>query len=149
MATAAGDKVSLATGMAGQINALADNEQYREASQLALELEPLLESIGDPTLTVGLLWTALSPKFSIGEINEGLRLAQRLIDLAGDDPHMGDLIIETPLILTLMIRAAAHATLGQAGWKREIERSAAMLPRDQPRRARRHRVPLHLHAWEY
>jgi adenylate cyclase len=126
MATAAGDKVSLATGMAGQINALADNEQYREASQLALELESLLESIGDPTLTVGLLWTALSPKFSLGEINEGLRLAQRLIDLAGDDPHMGDLIIETPLILTLMVRAAAHATLGQAGWKREIERSAAM-----------------------
>jgi adenylate cyclase len=126
MATAAGDKVSLATGMAGQINALADNEHYREASQLAFELEPLLESIGDPTLTVGLLWTALSPKFSLGEINEGLRLAQRLIDLAGDDPHLGDLIIETPLILTLMIRAAAHATLGQAGWKREIERSAAM-----------------------
>jgi adenylate cyclase len=126
MATAAGDKVSLATGMAGQINALADNEHYREASQLALELEPLLESIGDPTLTVGLLWTALSPKFSLGEINEGLRLAQRLTDLAGDDPHTGDLIIETPLILTLMVRDAAHATLGQAGWKREIERSAAM-----------------------
>ena len=126
MATAAGDKVSLATGMAGQINALADNERYREASQLAVELEPLLESIGDPTLTVGLLWTVLSAKFSLGEINEGLRLAQRLVDLAGDDPHMGDLIIETPLVLTLMARAAGHATLGQAGWKREIERSAAM-----------------------
>jgi adenylate cyclase len=126
MATAAGDKVSLATAMAGQINALADNEHYREASQLAFELEPLLDSIGDPTLTVALLWTALPPKFSLGETNEGLRLAQRLIDLAGDDPHMGDLIIETPLILTLMLRAAASATLGQAGWKREIERSAAM-----------------------
>ncbi|HEY6818091.1 MAG TPA: adenylate/guanylate cyclase domain-containing protein [Mycobacterium sp.] len=126
MATAAGDQVSLATAMAGQINALADNEHYREASQLAFELEPLLDSIGDPTLTVALLWTALPPKFSLGETNEGLRLAQRLIDLAGDDPHMGDLIIETPLILTLMLRAAASATLGQAGWKREIERSAAM-----------------------
>ena len=64
MATAAGDKVSLATGMAGQINVLADNEHYREASQLAAELEPLLESIGDPTLTVGLLWTALPAKFT-------------------------------------------------------------------------------------
>ena len=126
MAIAAGDKVSLATGMAGQINVLADNEHYREASQLAAELEPLLESIGDPTLTVGLLWTALPAKFSLGEINEGLRLAQRLMDLAGDDPHMGDLIIETPLIMTLMVRAAAQATLGQAGWKREMERSAAM-----------------------
>ena len=48
------------------------------------------------------------------------------MDLAGDDPHMGDLIIETPLIMTLMVRAAAQATLGQAGWKHEMERSAAM-----------------------
>ena len=126
MATAAGDKVSLAIGMAGQINTLSGVGRYHEASQLASELEPLLESIGDPTLTVALLWTAPIPKFNVGEITESLRLAQRVIDLADDDPHMGDLIIETPLIMMLMMRAAAHATLGRPGWKREMERSAAI-----------------------
>jgi adenylate cyclase len=126
MATAADDRVSLATGMAGQINTLSGVGRYHDASQLAFELEPLLESIGDPTLTVALLWTAPIPKFNVGEITESLRLAQRVIDLADDDPHMGDLIIETPLILMLMMRAAAHATLGRPGWKREMERSAAI-----------------------
>jgi adenylate cyclase len=126
MAVAADDKVSLAIGMAGHMNALSDNERYREASQLASQLESLLESIGDPTLTVALLWTALVPKFVSGEVTESLRLAQRVVDLAGGDLHMGDLIIETPLILTLMIRAAAYACLGRPGWKREIELSAAM-----------------------
>ena len=126
MATAADDRVSLVTGMAGQINALSDKEHYRDAFQLGFELEPLLESIGDPTLTVALLWTALTATFSVGQITKGLRLAQRVIDLADDDPHMGDLIIETPLILTLMLRAAAHACLGRPDWKGEIEASAAL-----------------------
>lgn len=126
MATAADDKVSLAIGMAGQVNAFSDHERYREAMQLASELEPLLESIGDPTLTVALLWTALTPKLGLGQIADCLRLAQHLIDLSDGDPHMGDLIIETPLILALMTRAAAHACLGQPGWKGEIEKSAAM-----------------------
>jgi adenylate cyclase len=126
MAIAAHDNVSLATGIAGQINTISDDGRYREASQLASELESLLDSIGDPTLTVALLWMAVMPKFNVGEITESLRLAQRVIELAGDDPHMGDLIIETPLILMLMVRAAAHAILGRPGWKREMERSAAM-----------------------
>ncbi len=126
MAVAADDKVSLAIGVAGHINILSDNERYQEASQLASELEPLLDSIGDPTLTVALLWAALNPKFSNGEIADGLRLSQRVIDLADDDPHMGDLIIETPLILTQVLRAGAHACLGRPGWKREMELSVAM-----------------------
>ena len=69
MAVAADDEVSLAIGIAGQINALCDKERYREASQLASELEPLLDSVGDPTLTVALLWSALPPKMCIGEIS--------------------------------------------------------------------------------
>jgi adenylate cyclase len=126
MAIAAHDNVSLATGIAGQINTISGDGRYREASQLASELEPLLDSIGDPALMVALLWTAVMPKFNVGEITESLRLAQRVIDLAGDDPHMGDLIIETPLILVLMMRAAGHAVLGRPGWKREMAESAAM-----------------------
>src|SRR3984885_11879551 len=45
MATAAHDDVSLATGIAGQINTFAGDGRFREASHLASELEPLLDSI--------------------------------------------------------------------------------------------------------
>ncbi|MCV7400940.1 AAA family ATPase [Mycobacterium fragae] len=126
MCSAADDKRSLAIGMAGQIAALAGHERHRDASQLSTELAMLLESIADPTLTVALLWTALTPKLSVGEATECVRLAQHMIDLADGDPHMGDLIIETPLILALMVRAAAQACLGQPEWKRELEESATM-----------------------
>ena len=54
LASAAGDKVSLAMAMAGWVPALVVHSRFREASQLASELTGLLESIGDPTLTLGL-----------------------------------------------------------------------------------------------
>jgi adenylate cyclase len=58
---------------------------------------------------------ALNPKFSVGGVTECLRLAQRVINLADGDFHMGDLIIETPLVWALMTRATAQACLGQLG----------------------------------
>ena len=53
LCTAAGDKASLAIAMAGLV---VDHDlgPAREASQLASESMALIESIGDPTLTVGL-----------------------------------------------------------------------------------------------
>ena len=54
LCTAAGDQGSLAIGMAGQVVAQFLNAHRREASRLATEHTALLESIGDPTLTVGL-----------------------------------------------------------------------------------------------
>ena len=53
LCTAAGDQRSLAIGMAGQVIAQCTNAHRREASRLATEHTALLESIGDPTLTVG------------------------------------------------------------------------------------------------
>ncbi|MDT5083955.1 MAG: adenylate cyclase, partial [Mycobacterium sp.] len=131
-AAAVGDKESLAIGLAGRINALSGQARHRESSQLASELEPLLESIGDPGLTVGLLWTALLAKLSVGEVSECLRLAEHVIDAANGDPHIGDLVIETPLILALMARATAHACLGQRIWRQEIEEAAALCREHKP-----------------
>ena len=54
LCTAAGDKASLAIGMAGLVMDHAYQDRIREASQLASEAWALIESIGDPTLTVGL-----------------------------------------------------------------------------------------------
>ncbi|WP_337590202.1 hypothetical protein [Mycobacterium kyorinense] len=132
MCTAAGDQVSLAIGMAGQVQACVGHERFREALRLSSELESLLESIADPVLTVALLWIALNPNVRVGEATECVRLAQRVIDLADGDYHMGDLIIETPLIWALMTQAVARACLGQQTWKRQMEQAAAICREVQP-----------------
>src|ERR1700756_6064049 len=66
LCTAAGDKRSLAIGMTGHVVAQYTNAHYREASGLATEHIALLESIGDPTLTVGLSFAALAAKGETG-----------------------------------------------------------------------------------
>ena len=58
LCAAAGDKASLAIGMAGLVADHAYQDRMREASQLASEAWALIESIGDPTLTVGLSFAA-------------------------------------------------------------------------------------------
>ena len=55
LCNAAGDKVSLAIGMSGLASELLYAERPGEASRLVHEQTALLEAIGDPNLTVGLL----------------------------------------------------------------------------------------------
>ena len=58
LCAAAGDKASLAIAMAGLVMDHVFQDRVREASQLASEAMALIESIGDPTLTVGLSFAA-------------------------------------------------------------------------------------------
>src|SRR6202012_845724 len=97
LCAAADDNVSLAIGMTGFIMALTHHNRFREAAQVASEQSELLESIGNPTLTVGLLFAAIYAKCEAGEMIESLRLADRLIDLADGDPTKGNLILGSPL----------------------------------------------------
>jgi adenylate cyclase len=115
MATAADDKVSLAYGMAGQVLALNLTARHRESSELASELAVLLESIGVPTLTVTLLWAAANMKPYRGEITECLRLTDRIIELANGDVQKGNVIIESPLTMAIVLRAVAHACVNSPG----------------------------------
>ena len=62
MCTAAGDKASLAIGMAGLVMDYAYQDRVREASELASEQMALIESVDDPTLTVGLSHAASPPR---------------------------------------------------------------------------------------
>ena len=62
LCTAAGDKASLAIGMAGLVMDRAPQGRMREASQLASEAMALIESVGDPTLTVGLSFRPSTPR---------------------------------------------------------------------------------------
>ena len=68
LCTAAGDKASLAIGMAGLVMDHAFQGRVREASQLASEAMALLESIGDPTLTVGLSFPVIYAKAESGRV---------------------------------------------------------------------------------
>src|SRR4029077_4428987 len=62
LCAAAGDKASLAIAMAGLVIDHVYQARMREASQLASEAMALIESIGDPTLTVGLSFAAIRAK---------------------------------------------------------------------------------------
>ena len=51
----------------------------------------LVESIGEPTLTVGLSLAAIDTKLQTGEMAEALRWSQTVIELADGDPTKGNL----------------------------------------------------------
>ena len=76
LCAAAGDKASLAIAMAGLVMDHAYQDRMREASQLASEAWTLAESIGDPTLTVGLFMPLIHAKGESGEWGDVLRWSQ-------------------------------------------------------------------------
>jgi adenylate cyclase len=127
LADAAGDKVSLAMAMAGWLPALIVHSRFPEATELASELVELLESIGDPTLTIGLNYSAIVAKLQTGEVTEALRLTRRVIDLAAGDPTRGNLIIGSPLVGATMLRGCARCCLGDPEWKADVERATTMV----------------------
>jgi adenylate cyclase len=126
LCTASGDQRSLATGTTGQLMAHYTNARRREASRLASEHVALLESVGDPALTVGLSIFAIAAKDDIGEMAEVLRWAQRVIDLAEDDLTKGNLILGSPLALAIACRGTARWCLGISGWKDNLHEAAGM-----------------------
>ena len=123
LTTAAGDHVSLAIAMAGLLMTQTLHHQYRESSRLASEQAELLESIGDPTMTVGLLYGANFAKLQAGEAVEAMQLAQRVIDLAAGDPCKGNLLVGSPLALALTIRGLARCSLGHPGWSDDVHQA--------------------------
>jgi adenylate cyclase len=126
LATAAHDNVSLAIGMAGHLTTLAFNGHYRDALQMAAELEALVESIGDSTLIVALLYSAAQAQFETGGAAECVRLAQRVIDLAAADPTEGNVMLASPLAWALAVRGAAKLALGRPDWIVDVDEGIAM-----------------------
>ena len=126
LCSAAGDKASLAIAMAGLVMDHAYHARMREASQLASEAWVLIESIGDPTLTVGLSFTTIYAKGESGEWSAVLRWSQRVIDLADGDPSKGNFIFGSPLAFTFMTRGIARYCLGRPGWRDDLRHGLAM-----------------------
>ena len=126
LTTAAGDKRSLAVGMAGHLTTLTFNARHREAASMASEFATLVESIGDPAMTVGLFYAAAQAKWEAGEATESLRLAQRVIDIADGDPTMGDFVIGSPLAWALTLKGAAEMFMGRRGWRDDLRKGIVL-----------------------
>jgi hypothetical protein len=126
LCTTAGDKASLAIGMAGLLIDHAFQGRVREASQLASEAMALIESLGDPTLTVGVSIAAIEAKSERAEWSDVLRWSQQVIDLADGDPSKGNQFIGSPLALALTTRAGARLELGLPGWRDDQRQALAM-----------------------
>jgi hypothetical protein len=126
LCTAAGDNASLAIGMTGLLVDHAYHARMREASQLASQAMALIESVGDPTLTVGLTWLAIYAKMQSGQWCDVLRWSQRVIDLADGDPSKGNFIIGCRLAVAFTTRAMARYCLGRLGWRDDLQQALAM-----------------------
>ena len=126
LTAAAGDKKSLAIGMAGHLTTLTFNAHHCEAAGMASEFATLVESIGEPAMTAGLFYAAAQAKWEAGEATESLRLAQRIIDIADGDPTMGSLVVGSPLAWALAIKGAAGMFLGRRGWRDHLDEGVAL-----------------------
>jgi class 3 adenylate cyclase len=126
LCVATADKGSLAIAMAGLVMDYAYQARMREASQLASEAMALIESVGDPNLTVGLAPAVLYAKCERAEWCEGLRLSQMVIDLADADASKGNVIFGSPLALASTTRGLARYHLGRDGWREDLRHGLAM-----------------------
>ena len=132
LCAAAGDKASLAIGMAGLVIDHVFQDRMREASQLASEAWALIESVGDPILTVGLANPLAYAKGDSAEWPDMLRWSQTVIDLADGDPSKGNFLIGSPLALALTTRGVALYCLGRAGWRDDLRHGLAMARSAEP-----------------
>jgi class 3 adenylate cyclase len=130
---AAGDKVSLAIGMSGPVAELLYTGCAREGSRLVSEQMALLESIGDPALTMGLVPVAFATWFIAGEFGEMLRWSQIVIDMADGDPAKGaGFGFGSPLAVALTYRGTARWWLGRPGWRQDLHDAVAMARNSDP-----------------
>ncbi|MCV7178919.1 AAA family ATPase [Mycolicibacterium sphagni] len=126
LCVAAGDMASLAIATAGLATDHAFQAEVREASQLASEAMALMESVGDPTLTVGLSVPVVYAKAQIAEWPALLRWSQRVIDLADGDPSKGNFIIGSPLAVAFATRGIARYCMGHSGWHDDLRHGLVM-----------------------
>ena len=127
LCTAVGDTASLAIAMAGLVGDHALQGRMREASRLASEDWTLIESIGDPTLTVGLSAAAIYAKIESAEYCDVLRWSQSVIDLVEGDRSKGNLPHGmSALAVALTTRAIARYCLGRPGWRDDLRHGLAI-----------------------
>jgi class 3 adenylate cyclase len=127
LCTAAGDKISLAIAMTGLATELVYTGRSGEGSRLVSEQMTLLESIGDPNLTMPLSIIAFVNWADAGEVDEMLRWSQAIVDLSGGDPAKGaGFGVGSPLAHALACRGVARWWFGRSGWRQDLEDAVAL-----------------------
>jgi adenylate cyclase len=120
-----GDERSLAIGtcgllMARQLEGLGHDQ---EGSRLGTELTQLLDSVGDPTLTVALSVPLMSVNLETGRFSAGVTMSQRVIDLAGGDTEKGRMLTVSPLTTAIAYRGLIRRLMGLPGWNDDFARA--------------------------
>jgi adenylate cyclase len=126
LCNAAGDKASLAIGMAGLTMEHVLHGRIFDASRQASEQMAIVESIGDTTLTVGLTIPACVAKLQAGEMTDVLRWTQAAIELAAGDVPTAGFMVGSPLGNCLAFRGFARCTTGSEGWREDLDDAVAM-----------------------
>ncbi len=132
LCAATGDKASLAIAMAGLVVESAHQDRVGEASRLASEAWDLAESVGDPTLTVGLSVPVIYAKIESAEWCDVLRWSKTAIGLADGDPSKGDFLFGCPLALAYTSRGVARYSLGRPGWSEDLRHGLVMARTTDP-----------------
>jgi class 3 adenylate cyclase len=122
----AGDKASLAVGMAGMVIEKMHHGRIAEASRLASECIALVESLGDPTLFMELSFAACVAKLQAAEWDDALRWSQTVIELAHRQPAHASILVGSPLAAALVFRGVARWRLGLTGWREDFDRAVSM-----------------------
>jgi hypothetical protein len=122
----AGDKASLAVGMAGMVIENMHHARIGEASRLASECMALVESLGDPTLIVELSFAACVAKLQAAEWDDALRWSQSVIELAHRHPANANILVGSPMAAALVFRGVARWRLGLNGWREDFDRAVSM-----------------------
>ncbi len=86
----------------------------------------LIESVGDPTLTVGLSFAPTYAKGENAEWSDALQWSQRVIDLADGDPAKGNFLFGSPLAIAHTNRGMARYCLGRPGWRDDLNHGLAL-----------------------
>ena len=118
-------RVPLALGMAGLLMQQTHRGRNRDSVALTPEYLGLLDAIGNPELTVALLYPAMYAKYEACEMSTALQLAQRVIDLADGDPIKGNLLTGSPLAFATAMRASARCVLGLPNWRDDFAQAIA------------------------
>jgi adenylate cyclase len=128
----AGDKRSLAIGLAGLSLATQLDTGPRDSWPLATELAQLLESIGDPSLTVSLAVAPMTATLQGGKIAATVQLAERIIELTENEPTQGELMTISPLASALSLRGTGRWALGLPGWREDFDRALEVIAAISP-----------------
>jgi adenylate cyclase len=129
LCTEADDKASLAIGMAGMTVEHVLHNRLLDASRLASEYMAMVESLGDPVLSVALSFAAIVAKHQTGETDDVLRWAEAVIDFASLDSGQGNFIIGSPLATALAWRGVGRFQKGLPGWRDDFDRASAIAER--------------------